>query len=60
VSKHRKTYGRIEVPGYPPANVTQLTVAVYIAAQQQEIERLQALVGERGKSLIVLPGGAAN
>jgi hypothetical protein len=60
VSKHRKSYGRIEVPGYPPANVTQLTVAVYIASQQQEIERLQALVAERGKSLIVLPGGVPN
>ncbi len=53
--KKTRVFGIVNVPGMPPARITNKTVATYIAAQQHEIARLSKLLAEREPSRIVLP-----
>lgn len=60
--KRRRKFGTIHVPGYPPTDITNQAIAVYIMSQEREIERLRGELEKLGKHkpLIVVPGGAIN
>lgn len=56
--KKRREYIKIELPGYPPAVITNRTIAAAFLAQQAKIEKLVAelAVARKPESRIVLPG----